>query len=1108
MNKFIITGLLLILFVSSLDAQTVPSDIQRYRADELGTRLVRKEGTMDGNLVRTLFYNTTEVAQWPLTPSGEWPKGSGINYVDGICLLLAAEIKAPGAKNFIHPLEGFYREEMDLTTAVPDLEISKEPWGLNGVPGYSNELNRQPAMSNSTITWPEFWPTALGLTPAYNGQWYGYFGRNIFNADLETFFVSDDSKDAEFTRYVSPTRGAYYPINADTVPSPPVTASDRKQWYNPNIRKGLGLRVETRGFQWSHPLAENMIFWHYDIINLSDHDYAKTYFGFYTDTGLGGSGDNGDDFASYDKRLDITYGYDYDNKVAGRPDIRLGTYGYAYLESPGKGNDFINNDDDVDKNHVPMVDEKRDNGIDDDGDWRKFIDSNNNGFWDWDSVTQVGEPLLDDVGRDGAGPYDEPYDPISETVKKHTPDFGEGNGVPDDGEPNFDRLDKDESDQIGLTSVKISELADKGPQSLWLKNDEYVWEQMNSVAFDTSVQKKNIQIVFASGPFPLNTGANRIVYGRERFSMALVFAKNYQDLEFQVKTVQLIYNNGYNFSKPPIKPILTAKAGDKKVYLYWDKRAEDSTDPIMGFENNDPSQGPKKDFEGYTIYRSKEPQFTDVKTITDSQGTPKYYRPIAQFDLVDEFYGPDPVGINGASFWRGDNTGLQHSYVDEDVENGFTYYYAVVSYDQGLDIDSISIKLQPSECTKIISESLIGNITFIDQNCAVVTPNAKIGGFEEPKAGFTSTATFGTGTAQIDIFDNDKLKENSNYEIVFKHTGNMPSNYKTSVAVVRDGTDTITASKINTLVATNPTATNVFDGILLTVRNDTTIKVVEAGTKWLSANPQNLPTFSVIQNSGRLGAPYTPYYFRWPSDYQIEFYDHIVDTSLKNTITNAPKLKRAIPSKFKIKNLTTQKYVDFYIEINDTTLAKTRDTLAVGLDRVIISEIDPNFTLKKEYWPWYIQWGFLGENLSKRTPTAGDIYKIKTTQVFNSQDRISFSVKKGRVNSESAKSALSNIRVVPNPYIGGVRWEPRAIEPIGRGQRRIDFINLPQSCTIRIYNLAGILVRTLKKENADSGSLSWDLRTDDNLDTAFGVYVYHVDAPGLGEHFGKLGLIK
>jgi len=57
--------------------------------------------------------------------------------------------------------------------------------------------------------------------------------------------------------------------------------------------------------------------------------------------------------------------------------------------------------------------------------------------------------------------------------------------------------------------------------------------------------------------------------------------------------------------------------------------------------------------------------------------------------------------------------------------------------------------------------------------------------------------------------------------------------------------------------------------------------------------------------------------------------------------------------------------------------------------------------------------------------------------------------------------------------------------------------------------MTGALVKTLHKESGPTnGALTWNLLTDDGMDVAFGVYVYHVDAPGIGEHIGKFALIK
>jgi hypothetical protein len=108
-----------------------------------------------------------------------------------------------------------------------------------------------------------------------------------------------------------------------------------------------------------------------------------------------------------------------------------------------------------------------------------------------------------------------------------------------------------------------------------------------------------------------------------------------------------------------------------------------------------------------------------------------------------------------------------------------------------------------------------------------------------------------------------------------------------------------------------------------------------------------------------------------------------------------------------------------------------------------------------------------------------------------------------------AKNTLDKVSVVPNPYVATNVWEKRTIDLTGRGERRIDFINLPAKCTIRIYTVAGALIKTLVKDSAPSdGSLSWNLVSEDGMDIAYGLYIYHLDAADVGQKIGKFAVIK
>ncbi len=1050
--------LIIALSFSEFILPQVSNQIQKYRDDAKGDIQNRREGTMDGNQVRTLFYNNGEVGQWPYQPSGEWPKGTGQSYLDGVAVLIATEMTAPGNNQVVHPLQTSYREWMDKDPSTGLI------WGLEPLPGYMNPQSEKPAINTDPTSWPEFWPSALDLTTDWNGFWYGYFGRGVNNSDFETFFVMDDSKDKEWSRVPF----NYYPLNSDL------------------DRGGLALRVEVRGFQWSQVLAEDIIFWHYDIVNLADYNYPTTIFGFYTDCGVGGTDDSEDDNASFDILLDLAYCYDGDG--LGVPgNWQTGYYGYAYLESPGNATNGINDDQDTDIYGVPMIDERRDDNIDNDGDWVGYADLNSNGEWD----PEENEPLNNDVGKDGVGPFDRQY---------NGPDEGEGDGVPTDGEPNFDKTDKDESDQIGLTSVAIYRLGQGGTGGGWPKDDEAMWLKMSYANFDTSLQRANISMVFASGPFPLNQGL------RERFSMALVFGENLEDITFNKETVQLIYNANYNFSKPPLKPILTAVPGDEKVFLYWDNIAEESRDPFLGYQNNDPTQGYKKDFEGYLIYRSTEAEFNDIKIITDSKGSPKYWKPIAQFDLIDSMEingkkvpiaGPDPVGINGAHFWRGSNSGLRYSYIDTDVNNGQKYYYACVSYDMG-DPTFGTTGLQPSECTKIISEDFAGTLKFVDINCAVVTPNAPVAGYVPPQVlGNTRSVSSGVGTGNLDvtILDPAQILNNAQYNIVLKSTNDYPLYKTTSFDVIRtfEGVTDTVVRNVDSSYFGEGRVSQPFDGMALTLINDTTVTVVDSLTGWLVGN-SNLAIQVFRDRTAIRGVP-------WPADYEITFSDTPQDTCY----IQSPPMYRKFPVNLKIFNKTENKYSKVAVMDVDGS-----QSLTVGDTIQVLEFKDGIINSGNIRFAWNVAYGFpFNPNENPVEPVAGDKFQIATRKAFKTGDTFTYSTLPVQVDKTQAQNELERIDVVPNPYLGAASWERRNLNSTGRGERKIDFINLPAQCTVRIYTITGALVKTLSKDSGFlDGSLSWNLVTEDGMDAAYGVYIYHVDAPGIGEHIGKFALIK
>ncbi len=1062
------------------------SPAQRLVDKNKGNHNETKKGLMDGNLVATVYYNFGEIADWLNDPtrSGVWPKGTNHTYVDGVAVIVQAETKDPQG-NTIHPLETNYYEytRHDVSTGVT--------YGWWPLPGYANRFQSSPAQSTDPGTWPTHWPDRPG---DWDQRWNGFFGNGVQNADLETYFVFDDNEDREYL-----LKNNFHPDADDTT------------------RGGLGMQVHARGFQWSQVLAEDVIFWLYEITNMGTTDYSKTLFAQYVDWGIGGHDNSSNNAGDYNEDLNLSYAWSTVSTGSPGQWSPVGVAGYAFLESPGISDDHIDNDRDG------LTDERRDNvahtfitspfqdpylidvqqdtarfakfygyswkphwDADENCNWRSFTDLNNDGKW------EPGEPLNDDVGTDGLGPFDEGY-------PGPDPDGTEGNGKPDQGEPNFGILDKDESDQLGLTGFVISAV-----HTYDLNNDERNWQALSALPqpHGQSLIGVNLANHFSSYLFHLlgrtsyglRTGTLEQTGETERFSMALIFGMNTDDLFRRKRTVQQIYNANYRFAKPPDKPTVKAIAGDGRVTLYWDSRAELTFDAFYQ----------KYNFEGYRIYRSTEPNFLEEKIVTDAYGRPTFRQPLAQFDLVDGIKGLHPIGVNGAYFNLGDDTGLQHSYVDSTVQNGQTYYYAVVAYDQGYTTTTVTgefLGIPPSETTSIIKVDINGRVK-LDINTAIVTPRAPAAGYIPPQIGSGAASGPGTGSVGITILDPDSIRNGHAYRMEFVDSTAFHNNAYPWYRLI-DTTTSDTLMRLTRLKSTQ-VQTSVVRGFVANITNDPDVVIDTRRTKWLTGT-SNLVT--QVGFDSRYAPAFQTRRINYPADFEI----HFLAKGQGDVSFPASSFSTGIPSNITIRNVTENlDHVQFIFEDENA------DSLFDPGDAIFI--VSGDSAGKRATVPFQAKIGWsltlikdtLIAEANQRLPQAGDVFLIATRKPFRTGEYFSFTTTSGSLDNAKARADLdtTGIAVVPNPYVGAASWEP-ATTSVGRGNRLVNFIHLPKQCTIRIYTISGHLVQTLTHDGTDdNGQEPWNLVSRDGMDIAFGVYVFHVDAPGVGTYIGKFAVIK
>ncbi len=984
-------------------------------------------------------------------------------------------------------------------------------WTWQPLPGYADPdqefMASNPAFDSNRDGKPDSWPRDWYNNALGEYVWPGYLTVGENNADLETYWAMDDRDNVEFP---------YFPFLSDSA------------------RKGIGLQVDGRAFQWSNSLAANALFFVWTITNVSDKDLDTLMFGFYGDPDLGGQVDNKDDNGFFIKPYgpevenipvyarSMVYFFDNPGSPTGERELPVYYLGCKFLESPGNPDDGIDNDGDG------LIDESQDDGIDNDGDWN---------------------PETDDVGIDGI---------------PNTLDQGEGDGLPTagqrlfdgrpdplaPGEPNFEYTDLDEADQIGLTSFASS----TWNTDLKVGDDEVIWNRNKPGSFSEITQDADIVFTFGSGYISLKKGETK------RISMAFLFGENLNDLLTTAETVQDIYNKNYLFFRPPSLPKVSAVPDDKKVTLYWDSNSEGSIDPITG-----------KDFEGYAVYRSTRSDFADIQTVTDGRASSFLYNPLkditgfdAKWDLKNGWkgYHPVPYQGRGVHYYLGDDAGLKHSFVDSNnVINGQTYYYAVVAYDHG---DSVGIP--PTETTKKISVDPITSNLLFDVNTSAVVPGPRASGYSRPTIDNTDlqhVTGYGNGEVSFNLLNDLQLVDN-HYTLTFKDTlfledttiiaknysvigekvnsesfylfGTKNTNLNNGFIIndanliVKglDGTTyqnnidyiinyekgsikrtenssmpdnseyKITYKNYSVYQSRNLSGEDgneVFDGIKLKITDYPALQIDAEKTKW-SNSDITIPYSVAISSIGAVARKKL-----YPGDYILSFSDQNIYTAKK--VISGKMVD--IPVNYKVDEVSTGINIPIITLLNEK--AKNDSAYTRG-DEIIFFKPGSAGTLT-DTLTWAV-------TLAKVSPTdslmPGDGYNllIYTDRPFTNGDSFTLQTKGGFVNNELASSKLDNIYVVPNPYVATNDIEPaNKLPDQNRGERRIYFENLPMKCTIRIFTLSGELVTALEHESGlDNGREYWNLLNRDGFGIAYGLYIAHIDAPGVGEKLIKFAIIK
>jgi len=255
--------------------------------------------------------------------------------------------------------------------------------------------------------------------------------------------------------------------------------------------------------------------------------------------------------------------------------------------------------------------------------------------------------------------------------------------------------------------------------------------------------------------------------------------------------------------------------------------------------------------------------------------------------------------------------------------------------------------------------------------------------------------------------------------------------------------------------------------------------------KLRAAYAYGIPPGGLSDNMKRLG---------YPDDLRIEFSDTVVDTGI--VIPNS-SIGSLAPARFRVIAETAQGDVPLDFGFRDVDRDSSFNRVQ---ERIVVVTYAPGDTIPVSTWTITID--TLGT-----VPHAGDVYRLRLIRPFNVTDQFTFTTAGAQV-ANAGSGFAEKPYVVPNPYVGSASFEPARFAVSGRGERRMEFRAIPLGSTIRIYTVSGSLVQTLHQDGSTNGYVPWNLRTKDNLDVAPGLYVFHVDAPGVGTTIGKFAIIK
>ncbi len=253
-----------------------------------------------------------------------------------------------------------------------------------------------------------------------------------------------------------------------------------------------------------------------------------------------------------------------------------------------------------------------------------------------------------------------------------------------------------------------------------------------------------------------------------------------------------------------------------------------------------------------------------------------------------------------------------------------------------------------------------------------------------------------------------------------------------------------------------------FDGIRLIIKDFDPPEVDRDNSGWTAGNSTlgfSISTQTVfVGGQQRTGLP-------WPADYEIEIFDHVVDTSTSE-LGLPPK-----PISFTTKNLTA----DRQVEVIFSELLSP-DSLISDQDKITIIERD---TADTPQLAWSVV--FSGDQGYTR-PAAGDRFLVRILKPLTHDDVFEL------------RAAITSVDERPAQLPQEVSLYPNYPNPFNPETTIQYFLARPGRVVLAIYNVLGQEVVVLVDEVQEAGqhAVTWHARTGEGLPVTSGIYFYKV----------------